>query len=243
MRYLILAMKRSGQHGVINWMKSQTDLPHHNNVCFGWKNKELRPMSDKSKIIGGDAICNIEDFDLDDYNEYGFGDFEFMKTAKVVIIIRDPLNWLASCYKRKNAPIRDHQDVYRALAARYTNDSKVEKPGRLELYHKYVKLWKHEKRYLDRLPVFVNFNAWFKSKTYREKLAQLLGFNFTDGGLNAVNRVGNGSSFDGTKFHGKAQEMDVLNRWVQFKDDEEFKSYLDDDLLEFSKKEFDICFQ
>jgi len=65
------------------------------------------------------------------------------------------------------------------------------------------------------------FDEWFVNKEYRKNLASLLGLEFTDLGLNEVTR--RGSSFDKKRYHGKAQEMNVLNRWSQI--DEEKRQF------------------
>ena len=53
-------------------------------------------------------------------------------------------------------------------------------------------------------------------------------FYFTDIGLNSVPRFGGGSSFDLQRFDGKAQEMDVLNRYQQYEDHPVYKQYMED---------------
>ena len=47
MNYFIAALKRSGQHGVINWLAQQIpqDVLHLNNCIHGWEDKKLEPMA------------------------------------------------------------------------------------------------------------------------------------------------------------------------------------------------------
>lgn len=87
-----------------------------------------------------------------------------------------------------------------------------------------IEKWiEHAKEYLgltDYLKnrVSISYNSWVVNKDYRQEVAGLLDLKFSDVGINTVVNVGKGSSFDGTAYDGKAQEMPVLSR---------YKSYLD----------------
>lgn len=56
------------------------------------------------------------------------------------------------------------------------------------------------------------FDEWFSNENYRIKIMNDLQLNFNEKGLNQVYNSGK-SSFDKFKYDGKAQQMDVLNRW------------------------------
>jgi hypothetical protein len=78
-----------------------------------------------------------------------------------------------------------------------------------------------------------------KNKDYRQKIAKQLDMNFTDAGIDNVSGCGGGSSFDGLKLDGKANQMDVNNRWKQFIDREEYRQlFSNKKLLEYSLKIF-----
>ena len=51
--YFIAAMKRSGQHGVINWLAQQipNDVLHFNNCENGWDDMRLAPMKDAMAVF------------------------------------------------------------------------------------------------------------------------------------------------------------------------------------------------
>jgi hypothetical protein len=74
--------------------------------------------------------------------------------------------------------------------------------------------------------VYVSFNAWFSSQDYRQGLAERLGLPFSDRGLDTVSAIGGGSSFDGLSFKGRAQSMNVLERWKEMMDDDLFNFLL-----------------
>ena len=48
MNYLFMCMKRSGQHGVLNWFAQQSnhDTLHFNNCIHGWDTSRLLPMKE-----------------------------------------------------------------------------------------------------------------------------------------------------------------------------------------------------
>lgn len=62
----------------------------------------------------------------------------------------------------------------------------------------------------------IYFDEWFINKDYRIKITNDLKLNFNDKGLNDVYSNGR-SSFDEFRYDGKAQKMDVLNRWKKYK--------------------------
>lgn len=108
---------------------------------------------------------------------------------KPVLIVRDPYNWLASWMSHTHFI-----------------------PDNLE---------KDISMYLDNLSQdtdMINFNKWFVSREYRDVVAHKLGITNRDIGINSVTSFGKGSSFDKKSFDGRAQEMKVLRRWENMKD-------------------------
>jgi hypothetical protein len=67
--------------------------------------------------------------------------------------------------------------------------------------------------------IMLNYDTWFQDREYREKIAAQLDLPFSDAGLQAVSPGGGGSAFDLTSFDGKAQEMQVLERWRGMEED------------------------
>lgn len=137
------------------------------------------------------------------------------KKYKNIIILRDPFNNLASLLKA---------DFPRS---------------------KFTTIWKaHAKEYLGLTnfvsnKVVISYNTWFTSEGYRKRIASRIGIPFTDANLEVVSPWGWASSFDSTKYDGKAQKMDTLNRWKNFEGNEYFKRILkDDELWDLSEKIF-----
>jgi hypothetical protein len=239
-------MKRSGQHALINWIarQSKNTVIHKNNCIHGWENKQFKPMvGRKQKFEKGtkqiDYIVNIEDFDIRDFKHHRFSSFNFFNACKIIILARDPYNWIASCYKRKWEK-GDYRDVYEALNRDYVNDRKDLKPCRLYLWKLQLQECLKKSDFIDLPFIDINYNKWFTNKQYRKKIASALGLQFTDAGIDAVCNFGKGSSFDGRNFDSKASKMKVLDRWKEFENDTEYKSYFDDEIFDISKQYFDM---
>jgi hypothetical protein len=62
------------------------------------------------------------------------------------------------------------------------------------------------------------FDKWFTDRSYRDEIGKRVGFTNTDSGLNHIPDLPGvgGSSFDGTSFQDRGQEMPVLDRWSMF---------------------------
>ncbi|MFC1884490.1 hypothetical protein ACFL2O_06955 [Thermodesulfobacteriota bacterium] len=146
-----------------------------------------------------------------------------MPFADFVLVIREARNWIASCLKRRETARHEYEkDVFRKLPER-------------------VALWKQHAEIALQTPSWMTvvlFDRWFSDAEYRRSICEKLGIPFTDAGLNEVARFGNGSSFDARKYDGRAQEMDVLNRWKEFDDDPLMARMMTDELLELNKSLF-----
>jgi len=114
--------------------------------------------------------------------------------AKIFSMLRNPWNMMAShvqwnkggaLYKRKGR------------ACRLWN----------EYYEEYLKT--------DSDIYFIIYDKWVTDINYRKKISSDLGLEFSDEQFERVPGSGGGSSFDGTKYDGKAQQMNVLKRYEQ----------------------------
>ena len=267
--YFIAAMKRSGQHGVVNWLAQQMphDVIHFNDCHNGWDKSKLLPMKDamavfyswdqsehchtvknyfhdwkldldKSKQLVLDfyisaqnnkfkniksCLYNVEDFNLEIYDEKKFDNFEQLQNRQKILLVRSAKNFVGSCLQRKvDPPDAGATDVADFLRER-------------------MKLWKqHAHAALDDTNDWytIKFDDWFSSIEYRKEICKDLDLHFTDNGLNNVMNFGSGSSFDRQSFDKKAQSMKVLERWKQYHDQDELMSYIDEEVKELNKKLF-----
>lgn len=111
-------------------------------------------------------------------------DFCNVEGESVWYVMRDPYNWLASWVNHTHC---DNDSIERDIQVYIDNVQKSEKK--------------------------ILYNEWFKSREYRNSLADRLGFINNDTGINDVTNFGKGSSFDKKNYNGRARDMDVLNRW------------------------------
>ena len=135
---------------------------------------------------------------------------ESAKTVKI-IVLRDIHNYLASL-----------------SAAWFSADDLIE--PMMALYKTYAQQAQKVRDGSSEY-VFINFNRWFSAKNYRIETAKKLGFKTSGEAFKRVPTNGGGSSFDGIAFMGKADEMQVLQRWKHFQNDARYQSILQDQRL------------
>jgi len=219
--YEIIAMRRSGHHAVANWIGGQL-----NEKYVFLNNLKFHPIEKKWKFfpaIHYDKNCNeisrakTNEFQTN-YIISGLEDENLKvcdsknKTFKV-IVLRDIYNLFASRLKRKGS--------------RCLNDKRYENK-REDLVGKYaVDVWKeHAGEFIKKSDyICINFNKWFSDVNYRKKVSGKLELDFNDKGKNIVANIGEGSSFDKTRFNNKANQMKVLERYKEFENDESYKAF------------------
>ena len=133
----------------------------------------------------------------------------FSSWTQKVLVIRDYYNWVASCLK-------------------YARSMKIRGSIWVEPFSEtnigvYIEHCNHA---IKGTVPFILYDEWFASKKYRKETAESLGFHFTDAAINQLSPWGAGSSWDGGKYLKNASEMDVLNRYKQMEDDEEYQQVI-----------------
>lgn len=202
--FRVLSIRRSGQHGIINWLQHQ--LPGstcfynnafpNQNVYKSSNNKEskIRPLENEFNII-----FNIENVDLENINVSGIG----KSTAfHDLLIIRDPFNCFAS-YLNANWP----WDTFFKDQSEYRTYIK-------NRWKEHAKEALSETNYLEN-KIAINFNSWALDTGYRKGISKRLGFKFTDNGFDHKPHYGLGSSFGNNP-------NDYFNRWKSSMNDKRF---------------------
>ena len=138
--------------------------------------------------------------------------FSFESVTSIVLV-RDPYNLFAS--RSKDPRIKMIGDEAKTL------------------YKSHMDVAMNGSDFVD-----INYNSWFKDKKYRNNLADRLNIPFTDKGLNDIIWPGV-STFDGSDYDGKAQEMRVLERWKQLGEDF-ISTEMDEELRQYARDYFDI---
>ena len=141
---------------------------------------------------------------------------EIKTEQKRVILMRDPYNWIAS-------RLKGFQGIHPKEKYKVTDDP--------------IGMWKiHAQCCINNTEGYIPilYNQWFTSQQYRIELSQRLGLEHTDKGLEYVPSSGGGSSFDGRNYHMSAQQMNVIDRWREYTNDEVFRSHIDKEMCDMS---------
>jgi len=250
--YLVLATKRSGHHGVINWIGYQNpNNVLHLNDCNFTENSPFNSLSNDFSVYQKkyaskdvdvsrfdsrdfrdyeylwktekkDFILNFEDKDIDQFSVDNISKCPMLDELRkiYVVVLRDPYNWLASAFRKREG---NNNPIY------------------MDSFNKGIAFWKrHAKLCLD--PplhiIVINFNKWHASYEYRQYLCDRLELPFTDQGRTGLFKYG--SSFNGMDFNGRADQMDVLNRWETYKDNEIYRMLIDEEMKQYSREYFNF---
>jgi hypothetical protein len=89
---------------------------------------------------------------------------------------------------------------------------------------------------------FIIYDKWFGDIEYRKAISIELGTEFTDINKNKTALAGGGSSFDKMKFDGKAEEMNVLNRYEEMMHHKKMQDFVKTDMANEVKNKWNhIC--
>ena len=237
---ILFGLKRSGNAAIISFilhLGDKREFTHDHNTHLR-VTKKFAKWQRKNLYYYRKHLNTVENMNLqemlkesDEYNRMKkelalkLGCDSFSGTQRNLILLRSPHNNLASLF-----------------ASRLR--------GRIDKINDFQYLWKQYAdevlsitNYLGDSKIVILFDEWFQSENYRKYLSSLLGVEYTDRtdvGINRVIRLG--SSFDGKKYQGKAQQMKVLDRWKKYKDNSEYREILlgDEDIVERTKEIFDI---
>jgi hypothetical protein len=232
----VFAGKRSGQHAIINWIGAQVDqqILHLNALCVGDHASPVKVM-DTGIDFGNSEYFRCPNIRFGDPHgrarlvAYNFEDvptsFLFNPPLKMptpddwptsnVVVLRDPLNFLASRVK---------------YFRKYDDPSMVSQIG-IDIYIDWC-----EAIISGGLDLIVlNYNRWFLEQSYRREIAALLEIPFTDQGLHSIASSGGGSSFSGLTHDRDTQTLAVLHRYQQVEDDPMYQRILDHYRVAFSR--------
>jgi len=222
----VFGLRRSGNHAVIAWIAQQYNSP----IVFL---NNARPFQDPFTTYLMGRVPNalpVRKLNAEETEALrgqpknllllSYEDVNVRKLAKVdllpdrqawlgnsgsqrrILLLRDFYNWIAS-------RVRLFENKGRA-----TEDLAAKVEAQIRLWIMYAREFVEETKYLgehDTVPV--RFDRWSNDDTYRLEILRRLGIPVLNNACSVVPRAGGGSSFDGTRFSGSAEEMDVLNRW------------------------------
>lgn len=246
----IFGLRRSGLHAANVWIWHHFEgrsCMYQNNTYLSFREKKRHDIFDerfkfiKSNPRGYINIIEHQDPQeserrlYDPNYEYNVGKKEiatkygrknFSKEVYNIVVLRNPFN-LASIIqvgKKKK---------YKAFVKRHSSSFR-------EMWVKYAYELIGATNFFPPVKVAFLFDEWFVNQKYREGISSSLGLEFTDVGLSRVTR--RGSSFDGMKFKYNAQEMNVLGRWSQIREEEKesFSHIIDNDIVDLWEEVLDI---
>lgn len=239
-RIITLSLQRSGQHAVINWLCAQLqNVVHFNHCHFERTNLTFKIIPVNNRIIvykenekndsglQSREAANSFLSKIDSYERllYSFEDIDPDNTLlnnyirnsdpTVILIIRDPYNWLASSLKHG-------QSSQKQLATKK------------DIIVKYLEQALEITDHIKHPVVTINFNDWATNILYRKNIMAKLSLPFSESADNALQEVpdfGGGSSFDETKSNTSNSKMNVFDRWRDYADDPVFRKLLDEKYL------------
>ena len=244
----IVGLRRSGNHAIAEWIKAQEKgrVEHLNNLevrCnpyrhkynriidfypehANWANKHYKPLARGHFSPMDCLILGYEDHALPSITDALFEQMHEVYLGKSkkrldILIMRDPFNLFASRLKSGMIEIKN------------------EKSTAVELWIQYAKEFLNESNYLSHNKICISYNRWFSDLEYRQDLANQLGTEFTDAGMDRVAHLGGGSSFDGQNMDGAGRKMAVIDRWKTFIDNPDYRQIFQNQrLLDYSHKIF-----
>lgn len=229
-RYFILhGMKRSGNHGLINWIKGQDDAKLYNNIVpitdyiakgipfpagktvRQWEKhvlrrqlkKHLKAGEFKSLVTEVIEPKKIKIFSMEDHRLDYRPILDLPINSTNILLIRDAKNLFASRIK-KAFKLNIPESYPKQL------DQHFERILSTWKEHAYEFIGETNKLGTD--TVKLSFNRWYSDKEYRESLSNKLSLTFSDNGFKNISGIGGGSSFDSTNYNGNPQNMKVLDR-------------------------------
>jgi hypothetical protein len=136
-----------------------------------------------------------------------------------VLILRDPFNLFATRIRHYNA-LSVHKRFIAPVAA--------------SLWNFYADAFLAKNSDI----LCINYNRFIVDVEYRKELSEKLGGTFSDESLDYVDDNGQGSSFDGVDFDGRAKEMPVFSRWEHYAEVPAFVDLFTPEIIEKSDKIF-----
>ena len=251
-------LKRGGGHAVVNWIARNLDREvFHLNNAFSkpwkvrWRGEKIFRRITHPDRYGGPGkrlynvelpagtgwrevarmpkevlLTNVENFRLDRIPAaplLGAGADRLIGSSRqrrTVLVLRDAHNTFASVWRGKR---RMRRRLHRFDRAQWKA---------------YAREFLGETSFLPEDTVKVSFNAWFEDAEYRRRIADEIGLDHADRGVDEVSSDGGGSSFSGQEFQNRARSMAVLDRWRHFIDDPEYVAAFDEETVELSRRIF-----
>lgn len=230
-------MKRSGNHGLINWIKGQEEIKLYNNIVpinkfivnnldfpqgktmKYWQQKIIKRQSQKhlKSLSFSHLVTELFEpssnklFSLEDH-KLGYQPITDLPENSIkILILRDAKNLFSSRIKKANQL---------NIPESYPRIKNEHLERIIETWKEHAREFLGETSMLGSNTVKITFDRWYQDREYRESLSKLLGLKFSDQGFKEISGIGGGSSFDSTNYNGNPQNMKVLDRDKNLAQDE-----------------------
>lgn len=248
--YLTIALKRSGQHAVINWLCHQLNSTIHLNHCIFLRQVSLMmaapcagrfvTYNNGKKVDSGWTTSKHDKKPLSNFfvqlEEAGL--YKNILYSFEEIPLDDPL-LQKFIYRYNPKIILILRDTYNCLASSFQHHG--QKNSLEELEEKKSKLTTYLKQslgvedYLKSPVISIDFGAWLKNEEYRKQVMEQLGLPFSEVAEKAIEEVqtfGGGSSFEGTEAKHDILRQRVFERWKCYENNADYQQLLNDQVLE-----------
>lgn len=229
--FFLFGLRRGGNHAILEWLRGHFDenkVWHLNDADMSLLETDGKQLTvdrirySKMPVPSGKTILIVGYENIDPMLFPLAHNARIAHRSDVVVVLRDYPNNAASIVKQA------YSDPAWAYSRRISG---------------FPELWKRYAEYLESGAfghTYISYNKWFVDLEGRRDISRSLGLKHSDRGLGVVNPAGRGSSFEGMRRAGRAQEMNVLNRWQGMFDHDLFQFLLlaDDDVLEMSRRLF-----
>ena len=240
----IIGMSRSGNHAVINWLVSHTQ----GRSCFlNCAEPKHNPFTSARPLGNGPShVANYEGFSFELECRGRFSRKEFLiyshEDCFLGLMRNGPWEeqhdeWVGPSAERRDLLVL--RDPYNLFASRLkAGIGEIPAATAMRIWKQHAREFAGIRRYLPNNPLMISYNRWFGEPDYRRQIARELGLTFTDAAFEEVCSTAGGSSFDGTRFRGRATRMRVFDRWKRFVDDADYRGLFDTEVHELSQSIF-----
>lgn len=202
----LYGLRRSGNHAIINWLIPMADglACHINDAQLPYRIYNSKNIMLKQQDVDPGKI-NVTIINYENRNLAKFDPPKFKICADKVehiLLLRDPYNTAASLLK--NQYVLEHSNF------------RVPMYNIAQQWIQYAKEYFGLTQHLPESTIKIGFRQWLTDAEFRKSIADHLGLEYNDEGLNKLSDYGGGSSFDGMNYDGRTQEMDLFNRCKEF---------------------------
>lgn len=228
--FVVVGLRRSGNHALLQWLltglghqwvffnnarprrqlfRVAYDTERHNLSCA-----EVEALADPTQRqrFTGQLVHSYEDFSIAALGEWLqqqpplFGSVE---QRVCLLLLRDPYNLFAS---------RLHASRQATDGHAWLPFDRYSIPWLCESWVEHALEFSGQTHHLPNL-VTVSYTQFVTNPDYRQQLAQRLSITPDDTIMHRVAPTANGSSFDGCRFDGQAEQMALFTRWQQVRED------------------------